>query len=125
MRRRAAVYARYSSDLQSPTSIDDQFALCRAHAVRLGAEVVETFSDADAHGSSTAHRPGYRQLLAAALTTPPPFDLILVEDLSRLTRQMNETMSLYHRLRLHGVELVGVSDGIASATRGAARSRWP
>ena len=28
----AALYARYSSDLQSAASIDDQFRVCRAHA---------------------------------------------------------------------------------------------
>ena len=29
---RAALYARYSSDLQSAASIDDQFRVCREHA---------------------------------------------------------------------------------------------
>jgi len=31
---RAAIYARYSSDLQSETSIDDQVRLCREYAER-------------------------------------------------------------------------------------------
>jgi hypothetical protein len=31
---RAALYARYSSDNQSESSIEDQFRLCREHAVR-------------------------------------------------------------------------------------------
>jgi hypothetical protein len=30
------IYARYSSDLQSPTSLDDQVQLCRAYADRNG-----------------------------------------------------------------------------------------
>ena len=29
---RAALYARYSSDLQSAASIEDQFRVCRDHA---------------------------------------------------------------------------------------------
>ena len=33
---RAAIYARYSSDLQSETSIDDQVRLCRESAERDG-----------------------------------------------------------------------------------------
>ncbi len=33
---RAALYARYSSDLQSAASIDDQFRVCREHAERSG-----------------------------------------------------------------------------------------
>ncbi len=42
---RVALYARYSSDLQSAASIDDQMRLCRERAVSLGHEVVEVFSD--------------------------------------------------------------------------------
>ena len=64
--KRAAIYARYSSDLQSPTSIDDQRALCHAYAARQGGTVAATFTDADSHGSSTAHRSGYQQLLVEA-----------------------------------------------------------
>ena len=33
---RAALYARYSSDLQSAASIEDQFRVCRDHAERAG-----------------------------------------------------------------------------------------
>jgi site-specific DNA recombinase len=45
--------------------------------------------------------------------------VILVEDLSRLTRDMSEVLRLYHRLRLKGIDLVGVSDGIATGSQGA------
>ena len=36
---RAAIYARYSSDLSRDASIEDQVRLCRAYAVRAGWEV--------------------------------------------------------------------------------------
>lgn len=42
---RAAIYARYSSDLQSAASIDDQVRLCRERATALGHGIVEVFSD--------------------------------------------------------------------------------
>jgi DNA invertase Pin-like site-specific DNA recombinase len=115
---RCAIYARYSSDLQSPASIEDQVRLCRAHAERQGWTVVATFEDAALSGFGIEHRPGYQQLVAAALASPPGFDVILVEDLSRLTRDMAELLRLHHRLRLRGVELVGVSDGIATGRQG-------
>ncbi len=117
--KRCAIYARYSSDLQSPTSIDDQTQLCRAYADRQGWTVVATFQDAALSGFGVEHRPGYQQLLAGALSTPSPFDLILVEDLSRLTRDTAELLRLFHRLRLKGIDLVGVSDGIATGQPGA------
>lgn len=115
--KRCAVYARYSSDLQSPTSITDQLRLCEAFAERQGWTVVARFEDAALSGFGVEHRPGYRALVAAALQSPPPFDLVLVEDVSRLTRDLSEVLRLYHRLRLKGVDLVGVSDGVSTVNQ--------
>lgn len=117
--KRCAIYARYSSDLQSPTSIEDQFRLCRAYAERQEWTVVATFEDAARSGFGTEHRPAYQRFLAAALAPAPAFDVVLVEDLSRLTREIGELMRLAARLRLKGVELVGVSDGIVTGRQGA------
>jgi site-specific DNA recombinase len=117
--KRCALYARYSSDLQSPSSIDDQLQLCRGYAERQGWTVVATFQDAALSGFGVEHRPGYQELLAAALSPARSFDVIVVEDLSRLTRDMAELLRLHHRLRLRGLELVGVSDGIATGRQGA------
>src|SRR5262249_2247658 len=95
-----------------------QFALCDAHAARMGWTVVARFEDAALSGFGIEHRPGYQALVAAALGNPPSFDTILVEDTSRLTRDMGELLRLYHRLRLKGVELAGVSDGSATSQQG-------
>jgi hypothetical protein len=38
-------------------------------------------------------RPGYRALMAAAMSPCPSFDFILVEDLSRLTREIPKTIN--------------------------------
>jgi DNA invertase Pin-like site-specific DNA recombinase len=116
--KRAAIYARYSSDLQSPTSIADQLRLCRAYCERQGWAVVASFEDAALSGASTA-RPGYQRLMTAALPKPAPFDVIVVEGLDRLSRDLAETARLHQRLRLHGIDLVGVSDGIDTSRRGA------
>jgi site-specific DNA recombinase len=116
--KRCAIYARYSSDLQSPTSIDDQVQLCRAYADRQGWVIITTFHDAALSGFGVEQRPGYQQLVAAAGASPPGFDTILVEDLSRLTRDTGELLRLYHRLRLKSIDIVGVSDGIASGQQG-------
>lgn len=117
--KRCAIYARYSSDLQSPASIEDQHQLCRAYAERQGWTVVSVFEDAALSGFGIEHRPGYQQLLAAALSSPAAFEVVLVEDLSRLTRDLAELLRVTTRLRLKGVELVGVSDGIATGQQGA------
>jgi site-specific DNA recombinase len=115
--KRCAIYARYSSDLQSRTSIEDQHQLCRADAKRQGWAVVSVFEDAALSGFGIERLPGYQQLIAAALSSPAAFEVVLVEDLSRLTRDMAELLRVTTRLRLKGGELVGVSDGIAPASR--------
>jgi site-specific DNA recombinase len=92
---RVAIYAQYSSDLQSPTSIDDQLRLCRADAERQGWTVVTTFEDRAVSGGGVHRRPGY-ELLTAALSPARPFDLILVEDLSRLTREIGVCCAAIH-----------------------------
>lgn len=42
---KAALYARFSSDLQRVTSIEDQFRNCRKRADMEGWEIVATFAD--------------------------------------------------------------------------------
>ncbi|WP_417463168.1 recombinase family protein, partial [Kordiimonas sp.] len=56
---RAAIYAGYSTDMQSDASIEDQFRLCRRLADQNGWRVVETYADAGLSGASHL-RPGYQ-----------------------------------------------------------------
>lgn len=85
--KRCAIYARYSSDLQSPTSIEDQRHLCRVYAERRAWTVVSVFEDATLSGFGIEHRPGYQQLLAAALSSPAAFEVAW----SRICRASPET----------------------------------
>ncbi len=59
---RAAIYARYSSDMQSASSIEDQVRQCRRRIDDEGWVLVEVYSD-HALSGSTHHRPGYQRLL--------------------------------------------------------------
>ena len=66
---RTAVYARYSTELQRETSIDDQVDACKRALVRLGHSVedLRVFKDEAISGkkSATAKRAGYQDLLRA------------------------------------------------------------
>lgn len=56
---RAAIYTRFSSDLQNPKSCEDQAALCRAFCVRQGHDVVAVFKDRAISGAyAPTARPG-------------------------------------------------------------------
>ena len=69
---RTVIYARYSSDLQSETSIDDQVRLCRERAERDDMTVVEVFTDHAISGSNLSNRPGMLSLLDAAKASAFP-----------------------------------------------------
>ena len=63
---RAALYARYSPDLQRQASIEDQFRVCREHAEREGWTVAGTYRDAAISGDSVILRPGRWKTRGAA-----------------------------------------------------------
>ncbi|PYX51159.1 MAG: hypothetical protein DMG76_32735, partial [Acidobacteria bacterium] len=114
-RLRCAIYSRFSSDRQSPTSIDDQVRKCRAYAERQDWSVLDDhlYSDEAICGDST-DRAGLHKLLAAATGSARPFDCILIDDTSRLTRKLADALNLYERLSFAGIRVVAVSQGVDS-----------
>ena len=59
---RAVVYARFSSDLQAPASIEDQIRLCRQRIAQESWEYLHAYTDRAMSGAS-ALRPAYQALL--------------------------------------------------------------
>jgi DNA invertase Pin-like site-specific DNA recombinase len=100
---RAAIYARYSSDLQRPASIDDQVRRCREELARRGWQEVAVLSDSEIPGTVTQRRPGYQQLLASAKARE--FDVVVADELGRLSRDDEERAGLRKRLKFWGVQL--------------------
>ena len=65
---RAAIYARYSSDLQRDTSLEDQIAVAKRYATERSWTVLKEhiYSDAGISGASMEKRPGVQRMLAEA-----------------------------------------------------------
>src|SRR6266478_1188655 len=115
MSLRCAVYARFSSDRQPPTSIEDQIRKCREYADRQGWAVLDEHVYADhAVSGTSAARTGLQGLLAAVEQKARTFDAILIDDTSRLTRKLADALNLYERLTFAGIRLVAVSQGVDS-----------
>ena len=110
---RVAAYLRYSSDSQREASLEDQLRNLRAYCVRQSWPAPVVFQDAAISGSRT-DRPDYVRLLDSAAA----FDVILVDDLSRLGRDSEEVQRAVKRLTFAGVRLVGVSDGVDTGRKG-------
>jgi site-specific DNA recombinase len=104
---RAAIYARFSSDLQSDKSVDDQIAFCREVAQREGFAVVMTFEDRAVSASSAINRPGFVAMMRAA--EAKLFDIIVAEDMDRIFRDQGD----YHTARKQ-LDFLGI--GIHTAT---------
>ena len=92
---RAAVYARFSSELQDERSIIDQVALARKYAESRGLVVTGVYQDAAISGASTINRPGLLRLLADSAATK--FEIIVTESLDRLSRSQADIAALARR----------------------------
>lgn len=110
---RAAVYARFSSENQREQSIDDQLRVCREYAARNDIHILEdhTYFD-EAKSGALRDRPGLEALKKAA--EEKLFDVILVDDSSRLSRDNQFFNTLLCLFQFWGVDLISVSDGLDS-----------
>lgn len=109
---KAAVYARFSSEAlgQTDRSIVDQVALCRDYATRRGWVVVEEYTDAGISGASVHGRFAFERMMKDAQRRGV-FDVVLSEDLDRLSRNLADVADLYQRMVFAGIEIWTVSDG--------------
>jgi site-specific DNA recombinase len=108
---RAVIYARYSSDLQSDRSIEDQFVVCREKAKREGLKVVAEFEDRAKSGASIHGREGINKMMQAAKAGG--FECLIVESLDRLSRDQEDMASMFKKLTFYGIGIESVHEGRA------------
>ena len=112
---RVIIYARYSSDKQRETSLEDQIRNCERYAKKQEWSIVERLRDQALSGAKH-DRPQYQRLIE--LAKAKAFDILLIDDLSRLSRDQIEIEKLRRTFEYLGIRLIGVSDGIDTATKG-------
>ena len=109
----AAIYARYSSENQRPESIDDQVSACRKLAKLRSLTISDEHIYADqAQSGARSDRPGLAALMGAA--RKGEFDVVLVDDLSRLARDNYLMLSIIAELHFEGIRVISVADGLDS-----------
>ena len=123
---RCAIYARYSTDLQRLTSIEDQLRRCREYAGQQGWIVVEEFVRCDeARSAATlSGREALQSLLAASKSYPHPFDCLMVDDTSRLARYLPDVLKMNGSLQYHGVFIYAVAQRLDCREK-TSRPLWP
>jgi DNA invertase Pin-like site-specific DNA recombinase len=105
---RAAIYARFSSELQREASIEDQIRVCTALASREGWSLAQTYADYAISGG-TALRPGYQALLTDARAGR--FDIIIAESLDRLSRDQEHIAAFFKQVTFAGISIVTLAEG--------------
>jgi site-specific DNA recombinase len=104
-------YSRYSTDRQSEESIVDQRRRFHGYAAARGWAITRDFSDEGISGAALGNRPG----LTAALTVLGKDDVLLVVDLTHLSRSQ-DLAPLLERLRYRGARVLGALDGFDFAS---------
>ncbi len=113
---RCGVYARYSSDQQRPTTIEDQVRVCKDFAASRGWKVIDEFIFTDFAVTGTARdRTGLQSMLKLSLQPNPPFDYVLIDDSSRLARDIVISVDTVRQLKFHRVFIYSVAQNIDSA----------
>lgn len=107
--RRAAIYARFSTDLQNDKSVDDQITLCSEYAVRIGCTVIACYSDKARSGASMFRRPGLADLMESA--QEGGFDVLISEAPDRISRDMEDLAGIHKRVSFRGIEINCVNGG--------------
>ncbi len=111
---RIGAYARFSSDKQSETSASAQIArLDQWVQARRGQLSLKHIYRDEGISGATNQRPG----LMAAVDSGD-VDVVVVEDLSRLSRDIEHAASARNRFAFSGVRLIGIADGIDTLGNG-------
>ncbi len=111
-RVRCAIYVRCASPSQAtPYPLADQWDACEAYAARQGWETAVVYKD-NAVSGVTWSRPSLDAMMAEA--ERGAFDVVLVEDLARLSRDVSHVHRLLENLKALGVVVHTIDGGVIS-----------
>ena len=113
---RVAIYARFSSEMQRRTSVEDQTRQCRECASEKGWIVLPDYirSDEELSGATLATRPGLVALMEEAQKTPRPIDGIVIDDTSRLGRNLGDVLQICSLMKFYEIFLYFVNQELDS-----------
>lgn len=113
-RLKCAAYARYSTNKQKQTSIEDQLRKCREAAAMKGWDILEDHIYIDkAHtGTEMTRRDDLKRMMRIAMSPNCPFQRIVVDDTSRIARNTKEALDIFSVLTFYGVHVYYVAQAI-------------
>ncbi len=113
--KRAALYARYSTDMQNDKSADDQLAECREFAARNGIRVVGQYTDKEKSSQTLHNRVGLWEMMDDA--KKQKFDIVLIESPSRLSRNQYDGFRIKNSLEFRDIDILTIHQGVMDDTQ--------
>lgn len=111
------LYMRYSSDNQNDNSIAYQKQTLYTYCTRKGYKVVEEYID-EAKSATTDNRPNFKKLIQDAQNNPK-WSKVIVYDLSRYSRNMNDSVNYKTILENLGINLISATQDFGPGAEGA------
>ena len=105
--KKAAIYARYSSDNQRDESIDAQIAAMEAYAVKNDIRIVATYIDR-AKSATSDQRPGFQEMIK--MSGSGLFNTVIVHKLDRFARSKYDSAIYKQKLKANQVQLISVTE---------------
>lgn len=115
-KKRAVIYARFSSSNQREESITAQIRACKIYASNMNIEVVGVYADKAISGK-TGDRPDFLKMIEAS--KHGNFDMVLVHKLDRFSRDPGVHNMYEKKLADNGVLLVSVTEQLENTPAGA------
>jgi site-specific DNA recombinase len=107
--------------MQRESSIEDQIRSCQEYAEKQGWRVLEAYIrfDEAISGASLLKRDALQALIDAAKVKTCAFDCLLIDDTSRLARNLPDALRTIETLTYHGIDVVSVTQGIDTKQKSA------
>ena len=112
---RAVLYCRYSSEKQTEQSIEGQLAACHDYARQHGYVVVGEYIDR-ALSAKSDNRPEFLRMIEDS--SKKDFDIILVYQLDRFSRNRYDSAVYKTKLKKNGVRVLSARENIADDASG-------
>ncbi len=113
IRKRVALYARYSSDNQRSESIDAQVRAMTKYCEQNNYQIVEKYIDEAKSGTNSDKRPEFLQMISDS--SKHLFDIVLVHKLDRFSRNRYDSAIYKNELKKNGVAVHSVLENLDSS----------
>ncbi|WP_129408038.1 recombinase family protein [Marinitoga lauensis] len=111
--KKAAAYARFSSENQTDDSIEAQLRAIIEYAEKNGYEIVEKYIDR-ARSAKSDDRPEFQRMIRDAKSKK--FDAVIIHKIDRFARNIKDAAWYKAELNQYGVDLLSVSEDLTGAS---------